>query len=43
MRTMRYRAASIHGRLSIRPRSPCGTAVLCEAPQAPAYTPALSA
>jgi signal transduction histidine kinase len=36
MRTMRYRAASIRGRLSIRPRNPSGTAVLCEAPQPPA-------
>jgi PAS domain S-box-containing protein len=43
MRTMRYRAASIHGRLSIRPRSPSGTAVLCEAPQSPPRAPALSA
>ena len=33
MRTMRYRAASIRGRLSIRPRNPTGTAILCEAPQ----------
>jgi PAS domain S-box-containing protein len=37
MRTMRYRAASIGGRLSIRPRSPSGTLVTCEAPQAPAH------
>ncbi len=43
MRTMRYRAASIHGRLSIRPRSPRGTAVLCEAPQTPAKNSARSA
>jgi len=34
MRTMRYRAASIGGRLSIRPQSPSGTIVTCEAPQA---------
>ena len=33
MRTMRYRAASIGGRLSIRPQSPSGTIVTCEAPQ----------
>ncbi len=33
LRTMRYRADSIGGRLSIRPRNPAGTAVLCEAPQ----------
>ncbi len=43
MRTMRYRAASIRGRLSIRPRSPAGTAVLCEAPQTPPPAAALSA
>jgi PAS domain S-box-containing protein len=34
MRTMRYRAASIGGRLSVRSRNPSGTTVLCEAPQA---------
>ena len=33
MRTMRYRAASIGGRLAIRPRSPHGTTVVCDAPQ----------
>jgi PAS domain S-box-containing protein len=43
MRTMRYRAASIRGRLSVRPRSPAGTAVLCEAPQSPPHATALSA
>ena len=43
MRTMRYRADSIRGRLSIRPRSPAGTAVLCEAPQKPPAATALSA
>jgi len=43
MRTMRYRAASIRGRLSIRPRHPAGTVVLCEAPQSPQTTTALSA
>jgi len=43
MRTMRYRAASIHGRLSVRSRSPAGTAVLCEAPQVPPHATALSA
>jgi len=43
MRTMRYRAASVRGRLSVRPRSPAGTAVLLEAPQPPAQAAALSA
>jgi PAS domain S-box-containing protein len=43
MRTMRYRADSIGGRLSIRPRSPAGTTVLCEAPQLPAHSSARSA
>ena len=43
MRTMRYRAASIGGRLSIRPGNPAGTAVLCDAPQAPARATARSA
>jgi signal transduction histidine kinase len=43
MRTMRYRAASIRGRLSIRKRSPAGTAVLCEAPQTPPHAAKLSA
>ena len=43
MRTMRYRAASIRGRLSVRPRNPSGTAVLCEAPQTPPHATALSA
>jgi PAS domain S-box-containing protein len=36
LRTMRYRADSIGGRLSIRPRNPTGTIVLCETPQTPA-------
>ena len=35
MRTMRYRAAAIGGRLSVRRHNPSGTAVLCEAPQLP--------
>jgi PAS domain S-box-containing protein len=35
MRTMRYRASSIGGRLSVCTRSPAGTTVLCEAPQTP--------
>ena len=35
MRTMRYRAASIGGRLSVRPRDPNGTTVTCDAPQTP--------
>ncbi len=37
MRTMRYRAASIGGRLTLRPRSPSGTIVLCDAPQSAAH------
>ncbi|MBS0396970.1 MAG: hypothetical protein JSR54_20290, partial [Proteobacteria bacterium] len=33
MRTMRYRAAAIGGRLAVQPRQPSGTAVTCLAPQ----------
>jgi two-component system, NarL family, sensor histidine kinase DegS len=43
MRTMRYRAAAIGGRLSVRSRHPSGTTVLCEAPQARATQNARSA
>jgi PAS domain S-box-containing protein len=43
MRGMRYRAAAIGGRLSVRPRSPSGTAVLCDAPQLPLAQSALRA
>jgi PAS domain S-box-containing protein len=41
MRTMRYRAAAIGGRLGVGARHPSGTAVLCEAPQTPAQAGAL--
>jgi PAS domain S-box-containing protein len=43
MRTMRYRAASIGGRLTLRTRSPSGTVVLCDAPQGPPHATARSA